>query len=95
MDSETLHNCLRKVETWETAKNLTARLIQCNFSLTGNDPLRSHTKERYAPHPSFLERLMGYPARLDRTKGLGNAIVPAIAERIFNRFAELDREADA
>ncbi len=54
------------------------------------EAVRSHGYKVYPP-PVVSRGDAGLSRRVDRIRGLGNAIVPDIAERILTRFADLDR----
>jgi DNA (cytosine-5)-methyltransferase 1 len=51
--------------------------------------------EQWRTEPDVGRVAHGVPARVDRLRGLGNAIVPQVAEWIFRRIIEADGEAQS
>ena len=72
----------------------TQRKNQHGYSGCGGAMDRQPIQDRWATEPSMGRVAHGIPKRVDRLRGLGNAIVPQIAQRIGETIRKIEeREA--
>ena len=53
----------------------------------------NHVFERWLPEPDVGRVAHGIPSRVDRLRGLGNAIVPQVAYEIIKAMIEADENS--
>jgi hypothetical protein len=57
--------------------------------------LRRHADAQYLSQSGFLRKSNGVPDRVDRTKALGNAVVPQQFYPVFKAIADIELQSQS